>query len=885
MLESTLKYCKEKAIDLLAGFVPKTYSMAQECNILGLYDDTFIITKQENLVGIISLQGLSYSNLMQKDLEGYFDTRQNVLNTISKDIQLRIVAKRRKEFINQSPNIDNIYAKAIITQFESKEIYKTEYFLVFETITSNVKSFFEKKKLEMTTSINEELEESSKADKQENENSSNETHSNTSSKKDKKNKFKKKITFSATSKRALLIQTIERVKNALKEFKPTLLNSKEVLNFYAEYINGKYIAFNPKLKRLSDSYIASNVHFKKDYFVIEFQNQNTFCACVGIKAYESEEISSLPISTLLHTQIELDLIFHIRSLGQFESLNFLKTKKKLTLSKIVKADIDNYIELVQANRLSMQECALNLVIRAKSKAKLDKSLKEILSLLNNAGLGSVTETIGLKPSYFSFFPNNANINPRMRHQTSQVIASLILFEKNNTGFRANSWGDMPLSVFKNLDHSPYLFNFHNQEVKHKGVLAHNVARVVGHTMIIGATGAGKTTLISYLMMSALKYSNIDILALDRLNGLYSFTKYFDGIYNQGENFHINPFSLEDGATNRAFLLHFYAQMAKVDSYDDHKDKVEDRTALLNAIDTMYRNYNDEVKQAKFSNQELPLPFDLKEFVSAIVKTNTDILDSSFEDYLKSSLFSSRMDSLDFKTRISTINTDSILHNDDDAGLLAYYVFHKMIDRALKINRGFLCFIDEFKSYAQNEMMNKKHIITPTHKGKRVVEVFENAYQFIIDLTYTKQMEEVLDEIVENKSSYVDFISNLNSKCPKIEKLERNDDEIKPSSEGQITYIENILRDLQLNLSEEFKNYKEDNRVAKAFLDRYIKEHEFFKKNNKKASSSNNDENRPATPKQISFAEMLAKKHNVKLPKGFKHNMKVCGDFINEYHKK
>ncbi len=436
MFENALKYCKEKAIDLLAGFVPKTYSMAQEGNILGLYDDTFIITKQENLVGIISLQGLSYSNLMQKDLEGYFDTRQNVLNTISKDIQLRIVAKRRKEFINQSPNIDNIYAKAIITQFESKEIYKTEYFLVFETITSNVKSFFEKKKLEMTTSINEELEESSKEDKQENENSSNETHSNTSSNKDKKNKFKKKITFSATSKRALLIQTIERVKNALKEFKPTLLNSKEVLNFYAEYINGKYIAFNPKLKRLSDSYIASNVHFKKDYFVIEFQNQSTFCACVGIKNYESEEISSLPISTLLHTQIELDLIFHIRSLGQFESLNFLKTKKKLTLSKIVKADIDDYIELVQANRLSMQECALNLVIRAKSKAKLDKSLKEILSLLNNAGLGSVTETIGLKPHFVPKVYGDKPINVVVKR--SEEVAQFIGVADENGKYNEGS---------------------------------------------------------------------------------------------------------------------------------------------------------------------------------------------------------------------------------------------------------------------------------------------------------------------------------------------------------------------------------------------------------------------------------------------------------------
>ncbi len=64
--------------------------------------------------------------------------------------------------------------------------------------------------------------------------------------------------------------------------------------------------------------------------------------------------------------------------------------------------------------------------------------------------------------------------------------------------------------------------------------------------------------------------------------------------------------------------------------------------------------------------------------------------------------------------------------------------------------------------------------------------------------------------------------------------------------------------MQLDLSEEFKNYKEDSRVAKAFLDRYIKEHEFFKKNNKKASSSNNNEIRPATPKQINFAEILAK---------------------------
>lgn len=50
-------------------------------------------------------------------------------------------------------------------------------------------------------------------------------------------------------------------------------------------------------------------------------------------------------------------------------------------------------------------------------------------------------------------------------------------------------------------------------------------------MIIGVIGVGKIIFISYLMMSVLKYFNIDILVFDRLNGLYFFIKYFDGIYN------------------------------------------------------------------------------------------------------------------------------------------------------------------------------------------------------------------------------------------------------------------------------------------------------------------------------------------------------------------
>lgn len=90
--------------------------------------------------------------------------------------------------------------------------------------------------------------------------------------------------------------------------------------------------------------------------------------------------------------------------------------------------------------------------------------------------------------------------------------------------------------------SPFLFNFHINEEKN----------IVGHIMIVGGTGAGKTTLVSFLIANFFKY-DIDILALDRLNGFYSVAEFLNGEYNQGDNFCINPFTLPYDSENITFL--------------------------------------------------------------------------------------------------------------------------------------------------------------------------------------------------------------------------------------------------------------------------------------------------------------------------------------------
>ncbi|WP_240331052.1 helicase HerA domain-containing protein [Helicobacter suis] len=249
------------------------------------------------------------------------------------------------------------------------------------------------------------------------------------------------------------------------------------------------------------------------------------------------------------------------------------------------------------------------------------------------------------------------------------------------------------------------------------MLAYNIARVNGHTMIIGATGAGKTTLMSYLMMSALKYPNLDILALDRLNGLYSFTKYFGGVYNNDEEFYINPLILEDSKENASFLYSFYTYMLDIGT-PNRRDKeiTEDQNAVRNAIMSMY----DEHRQTK--KQGIYKPYTLEEFINTFIKTQSGQIQEALTHYCKNPIFNAREDCLEFKSRITTINMDSVINNQKDAGLLAYYIFYKLIHRALHTNRGFFCFIDEFKSYAQNALMNEKInlIITQARKVNGVV---------------------------------------------------------------------------------------------------------------------------------------------------------------------
>ncbi|BEG56768.1 hypothetical protein NHP21005_04560 [Helicobacter sp. NHP21005] len=536
-----LEFWQQKALNFLAGALPKVHSMVEENNILGLYNKRFLCTKSEQLVGLLKVEGLSANALLQEDLQTHFASKQNALEQLE-GVILRIHTKRAKIKLEPPIKPPNPQVQALLDLSQPKDLYENTYTLIFETTQSPLKDFLEQKKLELTTDQA--------------------THQHLA---------------------LLLGENMAKVAHALHAFKPTPLSAKEALNFYATFINGHPTSLNPTLGFLEDSYIAANIHFKKDYFIQEHASHTTYNRILGVKAYASKTLSSLALLSLLHQELECEVFLSLEPLSTPKALAFVQEKIRLSLVRLVRQELQSYHEKIQAKQLSLQKVALNVFLKAPDLESLNAHTKEALSVLSNAHLVGVVETLGLRPAYFSMFPGRLHLNPRLRCQSAQALACLMLFERPNQGFKSNPWGNQPLSVFKNLDHSPYLFNFHNQESQPSP----SSPRTNGHTMIIGATGAGKTTLMGFLMANALKYDKLNILALDRAYGLFSCIHYFGGAYNFGKDFKINPLTLELTPSNQDFLHSFYSSLCHLPTHPQTPTDIQASHALLKALKSLY----------------------------------------------------------------------------------------------------------------------------------------------------------------------------------------------------------------------------------------------------------------------------------------------------------
>ncbi|HDX6250480.1 TPA: type IV secretion system DNA-binding domain-containing protein [Campylobacter fetus subsp. venerealis] len=671
---------------------PEIYTLAKENNIACKYENDAIITKDGNVCIAVELKGTSYAGISLDDETDYLLSRVMFFTTLKSDVEINLIIKKDKKNIEKVKDRDiNPYAKEIIEKWErDQDIYSIRYFLIISTITKNITGVLESFKTKMT------VEESSESSESVN--------------------LKQKM--------ELLNETLLNINNYLSIYSPRQMSADEILNFYATYSNAKDTNLKYTNELITDCYISSYVEFKKDY--IEFyRNDGTtkYARFISVKAYETEQLKSLITTNLIKSNNEFMAMIYFKAYEKRKAIKKIKDTKAFSVD-LVKQELDELMELVQADRENLVQTSFSVYCLADDLKELDNKTNELKNILENQGLNVVRETINQKALYFSFFPSRGNLNARKKTLNISNLSTLANFENEVTGFNKNDWGNEAVTTFKHINGTPFLFNFHYQPDGDKPA---------GHTMIMGGTGKGKTTLAEFLMTNLFKYP-INIFAMDKLRGMSNFTNYMDGEYHDSESdgFKLNPFTLPDTNENREFLKTWLKFMAEIKP-DEHEEKKD----INNTIDRMY--------EMKEPDQILTL----SDFIISLPTDNDGKprLKTRFDNY-KDSIFDNKEDALNFKKQLSVLNMDGILTNKKISALTAIYIFHKLKNQAKNSDKGFFCFIDELKDYLLDETMREK-ILESILEVRKIGGVMCMGFQ---SLSLFNQ--------IENGSSFLDNIANF-----------------------------------------------------------------------------------------------------------------------------
>jgi type IV secretion system protein VirB4 len=166
---------------------------------------------------------------------------------------------------------------------------------------------------------------------------------------------------------------------------------------------------------------------------------------------------------------------------------------------------------------------------------------EVISRLAKVGIVGFRERRGLEPAWWSRLPGNSRFCARAVPITSANLASLASFHGMPEGqAEGNHWGPA-ISALSTTAGTPFFFNFHVGDV--------------GHTVIIGGTGSGKTTLQCFLLAQAQRVRP-RAWVFDKKRGAELALRAIGATYTvirAGSPTGWNPFQLSDSPTTRSFL--------------------------------------------------------------------------------------------------------------------------------------------------------------------------------------------------------------------------------------------------------------------------------------------------------------------------------------------
>ena len=327
---------------------------------------------------------------------------------------------------------------------------------------------------------------------------------------------------------------------------------------------------NPKVGsaegyQLNEMLTADHIHFTEEEGVIKFfsGNKEKFAVVMGIRT-PGDYMDENMIASLLSINCELTMLHNIKPMFKPKARALLIQQQRMATSTSFSSDVVTQysealsaIEDSDADYQALTEYAMDIIIRGDTMEEIEFGESEVQRICRLFSVTPVREGWVAQAAFFNQFPTY-DAYPRTYRYLSRVVAMAVCFDKPAEGFGKSDWGKGAITVFRTTAGSAYRFQFH--------VSSEDAA--VAHCCIIGPTGQGKTTLLTFLAGQAMRHHDLKVFFFDRHRGAEIFTRAVQGAYigfdGDEKNVSLNPFDCSNNPNNRAFLRRWLKAITMVD---------------------------------------------------------------------------------------------------------------------------------------------------------------------------------------------------------------------------------------------------------------------------------------------------------------------------------
>jgi len=155
------------------------------------------------------------------------------------------------------------------------------------------------------------------------------------------------------------------------------------------------------------------------------------------------------------------------------------------------SEIDQALDDATSGYIAFGHHHLTVLCAEYSLAELDKAVADVESALVDIGIVSVREDLNLEPAFWAQLPGNFPYIARRALISTANFAGFASLHNYPCGKPSgNHWGPA-VTLLETVSGTPYFFNWHRGEV--------------GHTLLIGPTGAGKSVAMNFLLVQSVKF--------------------------------------------------------------------------------------------------------------------------------------------------------------------------------------------------------------------------------------------------------------------------------------------------------------------------------------------------------------------------------------------